>query len=312
MFVAPPAILNLDSESGVRLMQTAIFMAKKDSLVRAVILVALLLLPTRVAAQIIETPIAFDSLGRIRTLSPGLVTRMLLAPPTWPVAGDFVQARVFQSSLGGVVLVAERRDGTIERHALSDGQLQALRSAIETAMATIGARVGEERVDIISEPARGAFLRNQMILAAALYGPLIASLSDDGQAATAMYLIAVGGSYFALSNISKTTAVTRAQNDLATDGAVRGAATAVGLMATFGGDDIDDEVYSAAALTGAVAGSALGYIRGRGLTDSEAHGAMKFSTFAGATAFGIAGTAGLFDDAGDGAERLVAGAVVGG
>jgi len=278
-------------------------------LVRALILAALLLLPTRLGAQIIETPIAFDSAGKVRSLSPGLVTRLGLGSPAWPVQGDFVQARVFQTSTGAIVLVAERRDGTFERHDLGEAQLQALRAAIDASMTTIGARVGDERADVISEPARGAFLRNQMILAAALYGPLIASLSDDGKAATAMYLISVGGSYFVLSNISKTTAITRAQNDLATDGALRGAGTAVGLMRVFAGEGIDRKAYSSLALAGAVSGSAIGYIRGRGLTDSEAHAAMKFSTFAAGTAFGLAGTVGLFEG-GEGAERTVAGAVV--
>ena len=173
---------------------------------------ALLALPVPVTAQIIETPIAFDSAGKVRSLSPALVTRLALAPPAWPVRGAFVQARVFQSSNGGRVLVAERGDGTVERHDLSDAQMEALRSAIDAAMTSIGARVGDERADVISEPARGAFLRNQMILAAALYGPLVASLSDNGQTGTAMYLISVGGSYFALSNISKTAAITRARS----------------------------------------------------------------------------------------------------
>ncbi len=262
---------------------------------------------TRLDAQVVERPLAFDSAGKIGSLTPSLVSRLGLSPPAWPVQGDFLQARVFSVSTGGIVLVAERPGGALERHTLSDEQLQTLRTVVDAAMTVIGSRVGEDRPDMISEPARGAFLRNQMILAAALYGPLLASLSDDGQTATALYLISVGGSYFALNNISRTTPITRAQNDLATDGAIRGAGTAAGMMRAFGGEDVHQKTYSGIALGGAVVGSAIGYVRGRGLTDSEAHAAMSASTFAAGTVLGIAGS---FGPDRESAERTVAGSMV--
>lgn len=262
---------------------------------------------TRLDAQVVERPMAFDSAGKIGSLTPSLVTRLGLSPPAWPVHGDFLQARVFSVSTGGSVLVAERAAGVLERHMLTDEQLQALRSRVDAAMTVIGSRVGEDRPDMISAPARGAFLRNQMILAAGLYGPLLASLSNDGQTATALYLISVGGSYFALNNISSTTPITRAQNDLATDGAIRGAGTAAGLMRAFGGGDVHQKTYSGIALGGAVMGSAVGYVRGRGLTDGEAHAAMTASTFAAGTVLGIVGA---FGPERESAERTVAGSMV--
>lgn len=265
-------------------------------------------------AQIVETPLPFDSAANVRSVTPALAARLGLQPPAWPVSGNYAQARLYSMSTGGTVLVVERAGGTLERHVLDDAQLASLRSTIHTATLTIGNRVGEDRPDVISEPARGAFLRNQMILAAVLYGPLVAALTDDVQAGTAMYLISVGGSYFTLNSISRTTPITRAQNDLATDGAVRGAATAVGLMRAFAGNDVHRKTYSGIALGGAIAGSTIGYLRGRGLTDSEAHASMKLSTFAAGTALGIAGAVGLFDHADlTGAfnyERLVAGSMV--
>jgi hypothetical protein len=303
-----PAILKRDSESGVRLMQTAIFMATKDSLVRWAILV-LASVARSAGAQVVETPVAFDSAANVRSVTPALAARLALQPPAWPVSGDYVQARLYAVSTGGTVLVVERPGGTLERYMLADAELASLRTAINAATLVIGNRVGEDRPDVISEPARGAFLRNQMILAAGLYGPLLAALTDDAQTGTVMYLAAVGGSYFILNTISRTTSVTRAQNDLATDGALRGAATAVGLMHAFRGDDFHRKTYSGTALGGAVAGSIVGYFRGRGLTDSEAHSAMKFSTFAAGTALGLAGTFGAFEDDG-GAEQVVAGSMV--
>src|SRR5213078_1320578 len=91
--VAPPPILNRDSESGVRLMHTAIFMAKKDSLPRLVILLVLAVV-TRASAQVVETPLAFDSASKVRSLTPTLVVRLGLKPPTWPVQAEFNEARL--------------------------------------------------------------------------------------------------------------------------------------------------------------------------------------------------------------------------
>ena len=313
MLEPPPAILKRDSESGVRLMQTAIFMATKDSVVGFAILV-LLSIARSADAQVVETPVAFDSAANVRTVTPALAARLGLQRPAWPVSGDYVQARLYSMSTGGTVLVVERSGGTLERYMLEDTQLASLRSTINTATLAIGNRVSEDRPDVISAPARGAFLRNQMILAAALYGPLLAALTDDAQTGTVMYLASVGGSYFVLNSISRTTEITRAQNDLATDGALRGAATAVGLMRAFAGNDVHRKTYSGIALGGAIAGSTIGYLRGRGLTDSEAHASMKFSTFAAGTALGLAGAAGLFDQAdltgASSYERLIAGSMV--
>jgi hypothetical protein len=289
-------------------MQTAIFMATKDSLVSLAILV-LATVARSTAAQVVETPVPFDSAANVRSVTPALAARLGLQPPAWPVSGDYVQARLYAVSTGGVVLVVERSGGTLERYPLAEPGLAALRGAINTATLAIGNRVGEDRPDVISEPARGAFLRNQMILAAGLYGPLLAALTDDAKTGTVMYLAAVGGSYFVLNTISRTTPITRAQNDLATDGALRGAATAVGLMRAFRGDDFHRKTYSGTALGGAIAGSIFGYARGRGLTDSEAHSAMKFSTFAAGTVFGLAGTFGAFGGDSD-AEQVVAGSMV--
>src|SRR4051812_28934301 len=190
MPIAFASILNRDSESGVRLMQTAIFMAKQDSVLRtAFLLVCTVAL--RLGAQVVETPMPFDSAGKIRSVTPALAERFHLAPPTWPLSGDFVEARLFAVSGGGTVLVAQQRSGALLRYALRDEERDALREAIDHAMAESGAVVSESQ--IASPNARGAFVRNQMILSAIVYGPLLASLTHDGRSATAVYLLSVSG-----------------------------------------------------------------------------------------------------------------------
>lgn len=263
----------------------------------------------RLDAQVVETPVAFDSAAKVRSLTPALVVRLELASPAWPVAGDFVEARLYSVSTGGTVLSVERSNGTIERYALTDEQISTLRGAIDSAMATRTGTMVSER-PMPTPDVRGAFARNQMILSAILYGPLIASFADDGQTATALYLLSVGASFFVVNNVSKTTRVTRPQNDLATDGALRGYGAASGLLFALGGEGLDRKAYSAIGLAGTLGGSMVGFNYGRRLTDSEAQAARKVSTLTAAATLGAMGSFGAFEQRDQ--DRFAVGAMVAG
>src|SRR5688500_5143976 len=161
IFVAPPAILNRDSESGVRLTQTAIFMARQVSVLRAAFLL-LIIAAVRGGAQVVETPVPFDNGAKVRTVTPALVQRFDLRPPVWPVEGDFVAARLYSVSGGGTVLSVERSNGQVERYSLTDEQVGALRGVINVGLlATAGAVVAERPAES-TVAARRAFARNQM------------------------------------------------------------------------------------------------------------------------------------------------------
>lgn len=92
-----------------------------------------------VAAQQIETPVAFDSAGRVRGLTPQLVSRYGLAAPAWPVQGTFVEARLFSVSGGAHVLTVERSGGTMERYSLAEAEVSAIRASVDAAMTLTGA-----------------------------------------------------------------------------------------------------------------------------------------------------------------------------
>ena len=262
------------------------------------LLVLLMLISmTRVAgAQIIETPVPFDSAGKIRTMTPALVTRLALTAPQWPVAGDFTEARLFDVSSGGQVLVVERRDGRIERYPLNTEHATALRFAVDAAMRTSGAPVSDARAEPVVEPARGTFVRNQMLLTWGVYGPLLAALADDPKGGTALVLLATGASYFAATALSRKTVITPAQNHLSTDGAIRGAGVGLGTLYAVAGD-ASSRSFAASGLVGAVAGQITGFRLGRKLTIGEAEAATALSTYAAATAFGLVGSTGLIDEA---------------
>jgi hypothetical protein len=260
-------------------------------------------------AQVSETPIPFDSAGAVRSITPALVARLRLAAPGWPVRDDFVEARLYASSAGGYVLVAERRDGRLDRFALTAPDADALRATIMTAMAQAGRVVSEGGAARISEPARGAFVRNQTLLAAAMYAPAAAALTHDAKAGTVVYLVSVGGTYFLVTDWSKHLTITKAQNALSTDGALRLTGAVFGVYRAFD-VDLNTDISAATVLAGGIGGSLLGYRLGRGLTDAEAKAMTSGSTFGGLTAIGLAGTLGLFER--DTAERWVAATAVAG
>jgi hypothetical protein len=266
--------------------------------------------PQTAGAQVRETPVPFDSAGAVQGITPALAARLGLVAPVWPLRDDYVEVRLYTSSAGGYVLVAERRDGSRDRFTLAPGDAEALRSAVTVALAHAGRVVGAEGLARISEPARDAFVRNQIILAAAMYGPSAAALTHDAKAGTVVYLVSVGGTYFLITDMSKHITVTRAQNALTTDGALRTTALLFGSYLAFG-TEVNSDIAAATALAGGIGGSVIGYRLGRGVTDAESKAMTSGSTIGALGAVGIAGTFGLGEL--ENRERWIAtAAVVGG
>jgi hypothetical protein len=273
----------------------------------------LLIFSTVTQAQVVtESPAPFDSAGRITTITPPLAARISLSSEVWPVTGDYEEARLYSSSAGGYVLAVHRRDGAIDRHPLTPEAREALRVAVSLGMAVAGRPVTEERPELISEPARGAFVRNQMVIAGLIYGPAAATFPDEPSERAAAYLLVTGGTFFALMAASKNISVTRAQNHLATDGAYRGAVMARGLAFAFDVDEDDANAWAASALLGGIVGSIAGFRLGRGYTDSEARAATFGSTTVGGTTAGLLAVLGAFEGSRAGDRAAVAGIVAAG
>jgi hypothetical protein len=262
---------------------------------RLAILAALLVLAGPATAQVTETPVPFDSSGRILSVNPPLAARLGLARPAWPVAGAFVEARLFRLSTGGHSLAVSRAGGTVDRYSLDSAQTTALRAAFAEGIARSGRVVAEDAENIIAEPARGPFVRDQMVLASVIYGPALASLSDDESFGAGLYLLSVGGTFFGLNDFARTRTITKSQNSLTTDGALRGWAAA-GLTMSMLDVHLSDNGAAMTALVGGIGGSIIGFNRGRTLTNSEAQSAMTASTLGAGTALGLAVMTGMAED----------------
>jgi hypothetical protein len=279
---------------------------------RNLIPVLVLLAAMPAAAQTVETPVAFDSAGRILSVSKSLVTRLDLAAPSWPVSGEFIEARLYSVSSGGYVMTVTRPAGTLERYPLTDAQFAGLRDAVHAALAREGKVVAEDAATVISEPARGPFVRDQMLLASIIYGPSIATLMGDDAAGSGAYLLTVGGTFFAVNQFARTRMISKAQNALTTDGALRGwAATALAVSAT--GTRMDGDGAALTALLGGIGGSVIGYTRGKRLTHAEAQSAMTGSTLLAGATIGLGYATGVVgEDSDQGASTAVlAGGIAG-
>lgn len=236
-------------------------------------------------AQSTERPVTFDSAGRISSVSRSLAHRLNLAPPAWPAGSEFVEARAYEVSTGGYVLTVSLENGSVTRYALSNEQFADLRAEFQRRIALEGKVVAEDAATVISESARGPFVRDQMILATVIYGPSLAALTHDASAGTGLYMLSVGGTFFALNDFARRRTVTKAQNALTTDGALRGWA-ATGLATNALGARLSDDGAAITALVGGVGGSIIGYHRGARLTHAEAQAAMSGSTLLAAATVG--------------------------
>lgn len=286
------------------------------STLKSVLLLDLLMAASGVAslgAQQVETPVPFDSAGQVMVITPQTASRLRLGPPGWPVTGDFTEARVYIAGENSFVLVVERPGGSRERRSLNAAQYEGLRGEVSSASparrtapvrATPAPATGQPPApptrsttasaienDPGFESARSRLSRNMIIAAATIYGPAAAVIVDDAAGGIAAYLGVVGSSFFA-SYAATRNGATRAQSDLASDFAVRGAGAGWLLANSFGLiDNHNREIATSIFFTG-IASTFVGYNWGRGMTSADARATTFGSTAAALTAVGLMGSAG--------------------
>lgn len=305
-------------------------------LTRALFIVSLLT-ASIAGAQQVETPVPFDSSGQVMVITSAAASRMRLGAPGWPVTGDFTEARVFITGENSFVLVVERPGGARERRPLTGAQYEALRAEVSAgargraaqrpaatpvtpanpaAPPPVTPRVERSPSAPVDDPgfesARGRFTRNMVIAAAGIYGPAAWAIVDEPAGGFAAYLGVVGASFFG-SYAATQQGVTRAQAELASDFAIRGAGAGLLFAHTIDPDPDTRPIASSIFLIGA-ASTVAGYHLGKGMSLAEVS-AMSFgSTALGLTAFGTMaalGSAGGEDFSRNDAGAILIGGIVG-
>jgi hypothetical protein len=224
---------------------------------------ALLAVPAaRVAAQIVERPVPFDSAGLVTVMTPFLAERAALRPPWWPVSGDFTEARLYTANDSSYVLAVHRKTGVVERYSLSGIDRDAIRAVVSRL---------PRAVVVARNDARNAFVTKQTILGLIAYGPTFAgAVSDNSAAATAGYLVVAGGTFFAASEIARRNTISRAQSDLAFNMGHNGALAGWAAMYAVGATN---RAQSGGAFVGGLTGATLGVAVARNMTEADAIGA---------------------------------------
>ena len=277
----------------------------------ALVVGAMTLATVPASAQVRERPVPFDSAGRVASITPPAAARMGLAEPTWPVSGDYLDARLYalDDAGGSYVLVVRRPKDVLERYPLTASGRDAIAHTIGLSVAQARLNAGPDtRPTMISEPVRGLFVANQTGLGLMLFGPAAAMLVDDAAGSSAAYLLVSGASFFYAADLTRTHPVSRAQNHLSWHSARRGALAADLLTYALSGD-ADRHVYAGAILAGGVAGDILGFNLAKPMSDAEAHGTSHGSTVTGVLAAGLLGTAGMYQNTSS--ARLAAASIVG-
>jgi hypothetical protein len=178
------------------------------------------------------------------------------------VSGDFREARIFTANDSIYVLAVTRPSGVVERYSIAAIDREAIRATVSK----LAPEVLEKRNN-----ARNAFVRGQTVNGLLFYAPAFAdAIANDGAGATAGYLVVAGGTFFAASEISRRTFISRSMNDLSFNMGHNGTLAGWATMYLFGGRE---QAQAAGAFVGGLAGAGLGLKLGRGMTESDAVGA---------------------------------------
>ena len=240
------------------------------------------LLATRAGAQAVEKPEPFDSAGKVSAVTPLMAAKLSLSPPAWRITGDYTAAHLFSIGDQGYVIVVERRDGALERYAITREDREYLRAKTSTVLPglneQIGAQLGkvntgltEARQEIVRAAINDEFVLHQGLLSVLVYGPSFAyAISDKTSGRVAAYILGAGGSFYAATQIARNQTISHPENLLATHAALHGAGIGLGLAHALGGNS---NVQGLAAFAGGVGGTAFALHLGPAVKESDVAGA---------------------------------------
>jgi hypothetical protein len=216
--------------------------------------------------QILETPVPFDSAGKIIEWDRKLESKAMLFPD---VKGFYGALLWKTDSLYALEIMSER--GRLKR-SLTPLGLDSLRVFVDAHLLGQGRRYG------LNQEGRGAYLLWQIPLSLGWYGPAVLTLTkpDNASTGTGIYMTSAAVTYFFPFLLTKNRQITSGQEHLSVACGFRG--IAVGSMLCSIMRVKDEQVYSATMLATSITGQIAGYHFGSRFTKPQARMISNYAT----------------------------------
>ncbi|MBI4726332.1 hypothetical protein HY768_03755 [candidate division TA06 bacterium] len=217
--------------------------------------------------QLLETPVPFDSAGKILEWSQKLETRAGL----FPDVADFKNAVLWKADTV-YILEASNAHGRI-RKPLTNSGYDSLRMKVDSFLNTSGAAL------VLNQEGRGAYLLWQIPLSLGWYGPAVVSLIDPERGSTkaGLYLTSAAATYFIPFFLTKNSTLTSGQEHMSIAYGFRGIAAGGALSALLGLDG--SRPISGVMLATSISGQVAGYNWGKSFTKPQGRVISHYATF---------------------------------
>lgn len=228
---------------------------------------SLMLASALALGQTLETPVSFDSNGKIQEWNrkKEVVARL------FPDVPDFNKALLWRSDSIYTLEISSAK-GRI-RKALTQADFDSLRFKVDAFL------VGGGKQYILDQDGRGAYLLWQIPLSLGWYGPAVVTLADpeSGTTGAGLYLTSAAATYFIPFLITKNHQITSGQEHLSIAYGFRGIAAGGALSDLLGLKD--SRAISGTMLATSISGQIAGFHWGKSFTKPQGRIISHYATF---------------------------------
>jgi hypothetical protein len=217
--------------------------------------------------QVMETPVSFDSGGKIMEWD----RKMENQAGFFPDVADFNRALLWKAD-STYVLELFSHQGRVRRQ-LSQAGFDSLNNSVDTFLAGQGRQYG------LNQEGRGELLWWQIPLSLGWYGPAVVTIADpdNGSVSTGLYLISAAATYYIPFMLTKNSQITPAQAHTSIAYGFTGIFAGGALSALMGVED--NRGFCGIMLGTSISGQVSGFSWGRKFTKPQAQTISQFSGF---------------------------------
>ena len=228
---------------------------------------SLMLVSALALGQTMETPVSFDSGGKIMEWDRKMETQVSL----FPEISDFERALLWKAD-SSFVLELFSNKGRIRRP-LTPANLDTIRNTVEAFLAGQGRHYG------LNQEGRGELLWWQIPLSLGWYGPAVVAIAnpDNGSVGTGLYLTSAAAAYYIPFMLTKNSQITPAQAHMSIAYGFTGIFAGGALSALLGVDDY--RCYCGIMLGTSISGQVSGFSWGKNFTKPQAQMISQYSDF---------------------------------